>query len=270
MAILRKHDAVVSRFDAFRIDPRQLQIEPGYNVRDLTTPDAIAGLHDLKREIIAQGGVKTALTVRIKGEGVYIVRGHRRHAATMLAIAEGHNIVSIPANPEDTGSNEESRVIDLVTSNSGKPLTPLESAEVMRRLIGFGNTDDMVMQKTGWSRGTIDGYKVLLGATVEVREMVRAGEVAASTAVAAIKSNGDEAGPVLRTLRGTATVGKNGKTKKVSARAARKAGGDDSALGKKEIRSLVLGLRYIAKHFDGEAGNRAVQALEAAGVSVEG
>lgn len=269
MAALRQNEAIVSRFDAFRIDPRKLVIEPGYNVRDLTTPEAIAGLHALKDEIIAQGGVKTALTVRLKGDEVTVVRGHRRHAATMLAIAEGHNIVSIPAVPEDVGTNDESRVIDLVTSNSGEPLKPLEKAEVLQRLLGFGNTEAMVAKKTGWSAATIDGYKVLLSANSDVRTMIRNGELSPSSAIAAVREHGDAAGAVLATVRAAAAPKANGKNKKVSARATKKASGDETALGKKEIRSLVLGLRYIVQHFEGEAATRAASALEAAGVALK-
>lgn len=267
MAQLRDHAAVTSRKNMFLVDPRLLKVDPGYNVRDLTTPEAKAGLVELK-DSIKELGVQSPVMIRLKGEDMVIVRGHRRLAAAMLAIQEGAALVSIPAIAEETTVNDEQRTLDLIVSNSGEPLTALEKAEVVRRLIGYGNTVPMIAKKTGWTPATVENYKMLLTANADVRAMVKAGEVSTSAAIASVKAHGEGAGAKLKTAQAASPLNANGVRKKVSARTVKK-DADESSLSKVEIRSLILGLRYIVKHFEGEAYNRAKQALEAAGVPLE-
>lgn len=267
MATLREHDAVVSRKNMFHVDPRKLVMEPGYNVRDLTTSEAKVKLNDLMLSII-ENGVRTPVTVRLRGDVMTVVAGHRRLTASMMAIAAGHALVSIPALAEDAATNDEARTLDLILSNSGEPLAPLEKAEVLRRLIGFGNTEAMIAQKLGWSTATVESYKSLIGANADVKAMIRAGDVSASAAIAAVKAHGEGAAGKLRATAAAAPLKATGAHKRVSARVTKKASGDESALSKKEIRSLVLGLRYIYNNYEGSAAERAKTALESAGVSL--
>ena len=76
---LKESDAVKGRFDAFRVDPRALKITDGYNVRDFSTPYARERLAELKESIREEGGVLVPLEVRMVGDDLHIVSGHRRH-----------------------------------------------------------------------------------------------------------------------------------------------------------------------------------------------
>lgn len=194
----RDHPAVQGKRDFYPVDPRELKVDPGFNVRDLTTPDAIGKLTDLKESIIANG-VRVPLEVRIDGDAIYVVSGHRRLAATLQAIKEGHDIKAVPCVPEPKGTNEIERTLNLIVANSGEPLQPLEQATVIKRLLDFGWTDAQVAQRIGWqTTQQVHNMLELLGAAPEVREMVRKGEVSATTAVAVSKKNGAKAGKVLK------------------------------------------------------------------------
>ena len=133
MAQLRDHDAIQAKRDFFMVDPRKLSVDPTYNVRDLTTPDAREGLDELKAMVRADG-VQVPLVVRLIGDDLTIVQGHRRHTVVMELIAEGEDIKAIPAIAEAKGVNDADRTFDLLRSNSGQPLAPLEIAEVVKRL----------------------------------------------------------------------------------------------------------------------------------------
>ena len=194
----RDHPAVQGKRDSYPVDPRALKIDPAYNVRDMKDPETIAHVRWLA-DSIKENGVKVPLEVRLDGEDIYIVAGHCRHAGTMLAIKEGADIATVMVIPEPKGTNEVERTLNLVTSNSGKALTPLAVAEVVRRLLAFGWTNEAIAKRLGWkSVATVENAVTLLGATPEVHEMVRNGAVSASTASKVVKKEGSKAGAVLK------------------------------------------------------------------------
>lgn len=201
----RDHPAVAGKRDSYPVDPRALKIDPAYNVRDMQDPETIAHVRWLA-DSIKENGVKVPLEVRLDGEDIFVVAGHCRHAGTMLAISEGAEIATVMVIPEPKGTNEVERTLNLVTSNSGKALTPLAIAEVVRRLLAFGWTNEAIAKRLGWkSVATVDNAVTLLGASPDVKEMVRSGAVSASTASKVVKKEGSKAG---ETLKAAAVNGK--------------------------------------------------------------
>ena len=141
------------------------------------------------------------LEVRLDGEDIYVVAGHCRLAGTMLAISEGAEIATVPTIPEPKGTNEIERTLNLVTSNSGLRLSALATAEVVRRLIAFGWSNEAIAKRLGWkSVASVDSALTLLGATPDVQQMVRSGAVSASTASKVIKKEGSKAGATLKAV----------------------------------------------------------------------
>src|SRR3954462_177854 len=88
-------DLAEGKRDLLMFDPRKIKVDPGYNIRDLSTEEAQEKLRDLSRSI-ASIGVQQPLTVRLKGDEPFVVSGHRRLAATLLAIEGGAEIKTIP------------------------------------------------------------------------------------------------------------------------------------------------------------------------------
>jgi ParB-like chromosome segregation protein Spo0J len=233
----RDHEAVKGKRDSYPVDPRALKVDPTYNVRDMKDPETIAHVRWLA-DSIKESGVRVPLEVRLEGEDIYVVAGHCRHAATMLAISEGAEIETVPTIPEPKGTNEVERVINLVISNSGKALSPLAIAEVVRRLMAFGWDAAKIAQRLGWkSAGAVDQYVTLLGAAPDVQAMVRSGEVAASTAAKVVKKEGAKAGATL------AAAAKSGG--KVTAKTIRQSKGEFDPTPK-NVAVLVKFVRDIA------------------------
>ena len=198
MAQLRDHDAIQAKRDFFMVDPRKLSVDPTYNVRDLTTPDAREGLDELKAMVRADG-VQVPLVVRLIGDDLTIVQGHRRHTVVMELIAEGEDIKAIPAIAEAKGVNDADRTFDLLRSNSGQPLAPLEIAEVVKRLINYGWTEAQIAQRRGWrSTQTVTNYLSMLEMPEKMKEHVKKGHVSATLAREITKTNGEEADQVIR------------------------------------------------------------------------
>lgn len=194
MAQLRDHDAIQAKRDFFMVDPRKLTVDPSYNVRDLDSLEARPALDELKG-MVRSDGVRTPLVVRLSGDDLVIVQGHRRHRVAMELISEGYEIKAVPAIAEQKGVNEADRTFDLLVSNSGEPLAPLEIAEVIRRLVNFGWTEAQIAQRRGWrSTQTVTNYLSLLEMPEAVKEHVKQGHVSATLAREMVNdTNGHEA-----------------------------------------------------------------------------
>lgn len=238
----RDHEAVKGKRDSYPVDPRSLKIDPAYNVRDMQDPETIAHVRWLA-DSIKENGIKVPLEVRLDGQDIFVVAGHCRHAGTMLAISEGAEIESVMCIPEAKGTNEVERTLNLITSNSGKPLTPLAVAEVVRRLLAFGWTNEAIAKRLGWkSIASVDNAVVLLGATADVKEMVRSGAVSASTASKVVKKEGSKAGATLK----AAAAKSGGKVTAATIRAVK--GEFNPSPG--NVRQLIAFVQHVAQHGD--------------------
>lgn len=249
----RDHPAVNGKRDSYPVDPRALKIDPAYNVRDMQDPETIAHVRWLA-DSIKENGVKVPLEVRLVNEDIFVVAGHCRHAATMLAISEGAEIETVMVIPEPKGTNEVERTLNLITSNSGKALTPLAVAEVVRRLIAFGWDNERIAKRLGWkSVATVENAVVLLGADSDVQQMVRSGAVSASTASKVVKKEGSKAGATLK----AAAAASGGK---VTAKTIRAVKGEFDP-SPSNIRQLIALAQHVALHGDRQCMKKAKEVL---------
>lgn len=185
---LQDHPAVQRR-DFFLIDPRELQVDESYNARDMKSADTKAHIADLKRSIVANG-VKTPLEIRVDGNSIFVVAGHCRHAAVMQAIEGGAEIVAVPCIPEAKGTSPEDRVVNLITSNSGKPLNALEVGNAVKRLKAYGWADKTIAEKLGWkTTGSVKQALEIAGFGEPIKDHVREGNISATAARHLAKSD---------------------------------------------------------------------------------
>lgn len=184
----RDHPGVQGKRDAYPFDPRLLKIEPSFNVRDLDAADEREDLDELKQSI-RENGVRVPLEVRLVDEDVFVTAGHRRHKVVMELIAEGEPIKAVPVIPEPKNTTAEDRIINLVISNSGKPLKPLEVAEVVRRLEVYGWNHVQIAKRLGWkSTASVTKHLDLIKMPEPVKEHVREGDISASEAAKLVKN----------------------------------------------------------------------------------
>jgi ParB family chromosome partitioning protein len=255
-------DLAEGKRDLLMFDPRKIKVDPGYNIRDLSTPEAQEKLRDLARSI-GSIGVQQPLTVRLKGDDAYVVAGHRRLAAALIAIEGGAEIKTVPCIAEAKGTSEDDRTADLIVSNSQDPLKALEVAAGIKRLIGFGWDSAKIAERCGWgSVQTVDNYLALLSAPEDVKSMVRSGEVSASTAREVVRKHGDKAGETLANAKRQANS--EGKTRVTTAHVKASTGEFQATAG--NIKVMIGALELIAKDGDGDAAEIARDALEKIGV----
>jgi ParB-like chromosome segregation protein Spo0J len=205
----RLKDMAVGVKDLFMLNPNLIQEEPGWNAR-IEGPELDAHIRQLA-DSIKEIGVQEPLTIYVRNEVPILTNGHCRLAAVRLAISEGAEIKAVPCRTEERHANDADRVLSLITRNSGKPLSLLEQASVVKRLLAFGWAEPDICKKTGFSRTHVSNLLALSGAPASVGKMVAAGEVSASLAVEVIREHGDKATEVLH--QGVERAKADGKTR---------------------------------------------------------
>lgn len=262
---MKLRDLAISKRDILNFDPKIIRVEEGYNIRDLTTSDAQSKLMGLAQSIADNGfSIEQPITVRMVGEKVYVVAGHRRLAATLIAIEKlGAEIESIPCITEAKGTSEADRCADLVVSNSGEPLTALELGGVIKRLIAFGWENAKIAKKLGWaSAQTVENKLLLLSAPEAVQEFVRNGDISATTAVETTRKHGAEAGEVI--AKAKAQANSEGKTRVTKAHVSSTTGEFQPTAG--HIKKMIAALQKIADGSDDDAADTARDCLESVGL----
>jgi ParB family chromosome partitioning protein len=171
---VRNHEAIVGRTDYYRVDPTAIKVLDGWNPR--VSFDAMK-LEELK-ESIKENGVLVPLRVKMNNDGeITLIDGERRLRATLLAISEGAEIVSVPAIVERKTMNEIDAMVLALTANQGEPLTMIEEAHAIKKLVNYGMKQADIAKKLGKTQTTISNRLSLLDASPEVLEAMEEGEV---------------------------------------------------------------------------------------------
>lgn len=183
--------------DLWMVDPKKVKPIPGFNVRvrDDAYLEHIRRIADsIKVEGFYLDKPLSGYVANEEGEEViYFYDGHSRHEAVLIAIQEGAEIHRIPVVITQAGTSMVDLTVALVKSNSGKPLTAYEIAEVMKRLSRFGWDVNQIAERLGYSTQYVDNLLLLAAAPKHIQDMVQDGRVAAGLAVEVIRGEGSNA-----------------------------------------------------------------------------
>lgn len=178
------------------LDPLTIQEQEGWNIR-MDGPELQAHITMLANSI-RELGVLEPLTVFMSGDDVVLTNGHCRLAAVKALISEGCEIESVPVRMEPKSSNDADRALSLITRNSGKPLAPIETAQGIKRLSGYGWSMKDISAKTGLTAGYIAQLVKLGAAPAEVQSLIAGGQVSASLASKVMRDEGPKAAAKIR------------------------------------------------------------------------
>lgn len=181
---------VFKRNKLFSIQLENLHVQEGFNLRenDEGLKDHVAAIADF----IMQGGQLPPLLVRIAEDGrVMIVDGHCRFGGYTLAKERGYAVEWLDVLPFRGDDNDA--VAMIMHSASGKPLTPLETAEGYKRLHDAGMTPIEIGKRFGKTRQSVDGLLLVGNAHPKIKKMIRDGVVTAAIAATAIRQHGEQA-----------------------------------------------------------------------------
>jgi ParB/RepB/Spo0J family partition protein len=196
--ITRLRDLRLSARDQFILDPKTISIEDGHNPRSYNLAENQQHLNDLKASI-RENGVRVPILVRYEPatKRAVLVDGECRLRATLELIAEGVEIVGIPAIQSD-GSNPAERLLTAIVCNTGKPLSKWESGAAFIRLRRFGWDDISIAKRTGNSLRFVTEAIELSDAPDEVKAMMSEKSITPALALSEVRKNGAGAVEKLR------------------------------------------------------------------------
>jgi len=169
-----------SKGNLYHVPYQNLSVDPNFNVRE-----DYGDIEELARSL-AEVGQKVPCKVRLSddGQNLIVVDGHRRLKAISIANDKyGASIDVVACINEEKGTNEEDRIIDLFTLNSGKPLTLLEQAKAVKRLLDYHWKPSDIAKKIGKPATFISSLLAINGSSHELRDAVQKGIVSATAAI---------------------------------------------------------------------------------------
>lgn len=169
--------------DFWWVDSRRLVEEEGFNRRE-----DYGDIPALAREIKAAGIINLEpLTCTHRGENWVVLRGHRRCRALKLLEKEGELIMVRIITPK-MNFKKEDFILDQITGNDGKPLTPWEQAKVLRDLRGLGWTLKDIQERSGRSLVYVRRLLSLADAPQKLINLVRSGKLSGTEAMDLIQA----------------------------------------------------------------------------------
>jgi hypothetical protein len=177
ISLLKLHPDTV-----IRIPFDQVSVEAGFNARNFANKSIQEHVEETANSIAVRG-VETPISVRIEGNRIIVVDGEVRTRATYLANDKGHDVPTIPALLSPDGDDPVARVEDLITKNSGRPLTMPEQVVVVNRLLGLGLNKPQVLDRLGFSRTMFARLMILAEAPADVFDHAAKGDISPTAVV---------------------------------------------------------------------------------------
>lgn len=200
--------------DLFLIDPRNIVVMEGFNVR------RDFDLDELKEQIKAKGVLNPLTVIEFKdesGERKYkLVDGERRYRATMLAIEEGADIPYVKAIKARADLSMEELYIQQMMRNEGKRFSEYECALMFRRFrdeLGYSQVE--IADKFKKSPAFICKCLALLELPQFLQERIMRGEMSAKAAKE-IVANYDEEEEQAKAAKDAVETAKQAGSKRVT------------------------------------------------------
>ena len=177
--------------DLFLIDPRNIVVVDGFNVR------RDFDLDELKEQIKEKGVLNPITVIAFRDENgnekYKLVDGERRYRATMLAIEEGADIPYVKAMKARKDLSTEELYIQQMMRNEGKRFTEYECALMFRRFKEeFGYSQVEIAGKFKKSPAYVCKCLSLLDLPPYLQEKVMKGEMSAKAAKEITANYGNE------------------------------------------------------------------------------
>ena len=194
-------------------------IIPGLNAR-LKTPEWEAHIEWLTARIIHEGfredcPLLVFPTEDASGNQKYgIISGESRFHAATRAAKRGSDVKSLPVVLCPEGSSMEEMSVQVATSNSGKPFTPLEMAYLAQRFAKWRKEPAEIAAIMKVSSNYVNQMLRIAAAPHEVRAMIQDGDVSFATALASLTNDSTAAVESLK--KGVAMAKAAGKTRLTS------------------------------------------------------
>lgn len=198
--------------DLWKVPIDAIHVYPGLNPRDNTAVYR-AKVREIADSIIRDGydvsSVLDGVCVQEQVDDdviqkVYVIDGHTRRDAVLLALSEGAQLdrtkdghVWLPMTVRH-GYNMEQIICRMKRRNESNPFTPLETARLVQRLSNNGWPESRISVEMCISEQYVKNLLRLIAAPVAIRNYVRDGKIAASLAINLLTKFGPKAEAMIR------------------------------------------------------------------------
>ncbi len=232
------------RKDIFLVDPRNIVVVDGFNVR------RDFDLDELKEQIKAKGVLNPITVIAFKDEdGVErykLVDGERRYRATMLAISEGADVPFVPALKAPKDATVQDLYIEQMMRNEGKRFTELECAIMFRRFKEeFGYSQVQIADTFKKSPAFISKCLSLLDLPQYLQDKIACGELSAKAAREIASTYADSHDQVRAAKSAVRTAKANGRATATNKEV------QSSLKDSKQARAIAEALRNVWAYMDG-------------------
>lgn len=182
----------------------QIHVMEDFNVR-VHDADYDSHIRTLVDSIKVNGFLRSKpLEVVIVREGehnvIKVTDGHSRLAAAKIAREEGVEIETLPLVTRPSGTSMEDLVVGLVTSNTGRPLQPLELSAVCKRLVNLGMPEPEIAKRLGFSPQYVARLLALAAAPRTLHSLIAKGTVSATLAMETLRETGGDGAKAVERL----------------------------------------------------------------------
>lgn len=182
MKAAMKEAGATSR-DLLMVPIDQLKVVAGLNIR-IQDDDYEAHIEEIKESIVENGFYAHKPLSGFAGkEGentfIFVTGGFTRLEAAKRAKTEGAPLESLPVVMKPPGTSMADLTVALAIDNTGKPLKPYERGIVVKRLIGFGESEEEVARRMRISGQYVKDLLYLMGLPNGLRQQVIAGRASA-------------------------------------------------------------------------------------------
>ncbi|MEN4610575.1 dATP/dGTP pyrophosphohydrolase domain-containing protein, partial [Pantoea agglomerans] len=184
----KNSDTDITTRKTYLLGVDELYVETNYNIRDIDQTHV-----EEFRDAFIAGEHVPPLAVKVTEKGIKIIDGHHRYYGAKLAQEAGY---TLRLECKDFVGSEADSVAFMVTSSQGRALMPLERAAAYQRLVNQGLEPAEIAAKVKRSITDVEQHLQLLTVGEPLIEMVKSGEVAATTAVALQREHGVKASSV--------------------------------------------------------------------------
>ncbi|MCW2242241.1 ParB/RepB/Spo0J family partition protein [Azospirillum canadense] len=179
----------------FAVPPAMLAEDDGFNIRQ--QGDSFEALIEEYAQLFLAGHRCPPLEVWKRGDDLVVIDGHCRRRAALRAIERGAP-ADLTVDVVNFTGNDADRVALMLRSGLKRGWAPAELAEGYKRLMGFWQDVGKVAAAVGKSEQHVRDILALANADTAVQQMVKAGAVSATTAIAVVKKQGHKAADVLK------------------------------------------------------------------------
>jgi ParB-like chromosome segregation protein Spo0J len=185
--------------EVFKLDPRIIRRQPGFN------PRYDFGEVQILAEDILENGVLEALKVRKEGSSIFLVNGDRRLTAIEMLIrnelwpADPANPglpMPVPCTSEGKGVQPVDRLFMMLSLNTGKPFTLLEKGLAYQQILAECpdiNASEIARRSGDTKQAVSNALQLVNHGSPTLIAHVKADDLSATTALEIIKSHKDHA-----------------------------------------------------------------------------